>query len=112
MSDQRAERGTRVTPLELFFDLVVVFAITQVTTYLSRNPTWGGLLRGVLLLADFRAVRGRDAPRLGCVDAEDERQHIHAILPRRACSRLRATTYATPVAREAETSHTGASVPV
>jgi low temperature requirement protein LtrA len=50
MDDRPAERGQRVTPLELFFDLVVVFAITQVTTFLSRTPTWGGLLRGVLLL--------------------------------------------------------------
>src|SRR5947207_12600910 len=50
MSDQPAERGQRVTPLELFFDLVVVFAITQVTTFLSHTPTWGGLLRGLLLL--------------------------------------------------------------
>src|SRR5919201_3098215 len=50
MDDQDAERGQRVTPLELFFDLVVVFAITQVTTFLSNNPTWGGLLRGLLLL--------------------------------------------------------------
>jgi low temperature requirement protein LtrA len=51
MGDRQAERGQRVTPLELFFDLVVVFAITQVTTFLSRNPTWGGLLRGLLLLS-------------------------------------------------------------
>jgi len=50
MSDEGAERG-RVTPLELFFDLVVVFAITQVTSSLSRDPTWGGLLRGLLLLS-------------------------------------------------------------
>src|SRR5256885_8883993 len=50
MDDRQAERGHRVTPLELFFDLVVVFAITQVTTFLSRSPTWGGLLRGALLL--------------------------------------------------------------
>src|SRR5207249_4284201 len=50
MGDRQAERGHRVTPLELFFDLVVVFAITQVTTFLSRSPTWGGLLRGTLLL--------------------------------------------------------------
>ena len=50
MGDRQAERGHRVTPLELFFDLVVVFAITQVTTFLSRSPTWGGLLRGALLL--------------------------------------------------------------
>ncbi len=51
MGDRQTERGQRVTPLELFFDLVVVFAITQVTTFLSRNPTWGGLLRGLLLLS-------------------------------------------------------------
>src|SRR5438034_10280447 len=50
MDDQRAESAHRVTPLELFFDLVVVFAITQVTTFLSHDPTWGGLLRGMLLL--------------------------------------------------------------
>jgi len=50
MDDRRAEREQRVTPLELFFDLVFVFAITQVTSFLSRNPTWGGLLRALLLL--------------------------------------------------------------
>jgi low temperature requirement protein LtrA len=49
MDDQAVERG-RVTPLELFFDLVVVFAITQVTGFLSDDPTWGGLLRGLMLL--------------------------------------------------------------
>jgi low temperature requirement protein LtrA len=49
MSDQPPERG-RVTPLELFFDLVFVFAITQVTTFLSHEPTWEGLLRAVLLI--------------------------------------------------------------
>jgi low temperature requirement protein LtrA len=50
MSDPHVDQGQRVTPLELFFDLVVVFAITQVTGYLSEDPTWGGLLRGMLLL--------------------------------------------------------------
>jgi low temperature requirement protein LtrA len=50
MDDRQAEREQRVTPLELFFDLVVVFAITQVTSFLSRSPTWGGLLRAMLLL--------------------------------------------------------------
>jgi low temperature requirement protein LtrA len=29
----------RVTPLELFFDLVFVFAITQVTDFLAANET-------------------------------------------------------------------------
>jgi low temperature requirement protein LtrA len=41
----------RVTPLELFFDLVFVFAITQVTSLLADDPTWGGVLRGTLVLA-------------------------------------------------------------
>jgi low temperature requirement protein LtrA len=41
----------RVTPLELFFDLVFVFAMTQVTSLLVDDPTWGGVLRGMLVLA-------------------------------------------------------------
>jgi low temperature requirement protein LtrA len=50
MADRQAERGQRVTFLELFFDLVVVFAITQVTSLMAHSPTWGGVLRGLLLL--------------------------------------------------------------
>jgi low temperature requirement protein LtrA len=45
------QREQRVTPLELFFDLVFVFAITQVTGFMSADPTWGGLGRGLLVLA-------------------------------------------------------------
>ena len=40
-----------VTPLELFFDLVFVFAMTQVTVLLADDPTWAGVLRGMLVLA-------------------------------------------------------------
>jgi low temperature requirement protein LtrA len=40
-----------VTPLELFFDLVFVFAITQVTELLLDDPTWHGVGRAVLVLA-------------------------------------------------------------
>ncbi len=50
-SGQHVEREQRVTPLELFFDLVFVFAFTQVTTVLSDDPTWGGLGHGLLILA-------------------------------------------------------------
>jgi low temperature requirement protein LtrA len=50
MDDRAVEGAQRVTPLELFFDLVFVFAITQVTGFLADNPTWGGLLRGLMLL--------------------------------------------------------------
>ena len=41
----------RVTPRELFFDLVFVFAITQVATLLSGDPTFSGIGHGVLVLA-------------------------------------------------------------
>jgi low temperature requirement protein LtrA len=40
----------RVSTLELFFDLVFVFTITQLTTVLTDDPTPRGLLRSVLLL--------------------------------------------------------------
>ena len=40
-----------VTPLELFFDLVFVFSITQVTALLTHDPSWHGVIRGALALA-------------------------------------------------------------
>jgi len=46
-----AQREQRVTPLELFFDLVFVYAITQVTQLMSHDPTWQGVGRGLLVLA-------------------------------------------------------------
>lgn len=42
--------GERVTPLELFFDLVFVLAITQCTALMSHNQTWEGLIQGLLVL--------------------------------------------------------------
>jgi low temperature requirement protein LtrA len=50
MEAATAEREQRVTPLELFFDLVFVFGLTQVTSLLADDPTWGGLVRGLLVL--------------------------------------------------------------
>jgi len=40
-----------VSPLELFFDLVFVFALTQVTAFLAADPTFGQLARGLVMLA-------------------------------------------------------------
>src|SRR3712207_4711798 len=40
----------RVTPLELFFDLVFVFALTQVTGFLADHLTWTGMVQGAALL--------------------------------------------------------------
>jgi low temperature requirement protein LtrA len=42
--------GERVTPLELFFDLVFVLAITQCTALMAHHPTWSGLVQGLLVL--------------------------------------------------------------
>jgi low temperature requirement protein LtrA len=42
--------GERVTPLELFFDLVFVLALTQCTALMSHHPTWSGLAQGLLVL--------------------------------------------------------------
>jgi low temperature requirement protein LtrA len=52
-AERELERGDehQVTPLELFFDLVFVFAITQITSLLADDPTGGGVLRGMLVLA-------------------------------------------------------------
>jgi low temperature requirement protein LtrA len=56
LSDQggvpRARIGgeQRVTPIELFFDLVFVFALTQVTGFLVHHLTWLGILQAAALL--------------------------------------------------------------
>jgi low temperature requirement protein LtrA len=40
-----------VLPLELFFDLVFVLALTQCTALMVEHPTWEGLGQGLLVLA-------------------------------------------------------------
>jgi low temperature requirement protein LtrA len=47
---QADQTEKRVAPLELFFDLVFVFAVTQVTQLMSHHPTWEGLGQGMLVL--------------------------------------------------------------
>src|SRR5437016_5811597 len=74
--------GERVTPLELFFDLVFVLAITQCTALMFHQPTWQGLaqvgLWVVALLVDmggpfllgaegWRLVPGHFAERHGLI---------------------------------------------
>ncbi|HEY2636493.1 MAG TPA: low temperature requirement protein A [Solirubrobacteraceae bacterium] len=41
----------RTAPVELLWDLVFVFAVTQVTTLLAHDLTWGGFGRAMLVLA-------------------------------------------------------------
>ena len=45
----RAEGGQAVAFVELFFDLVFVFAVTQITVLTAHDLTPGGILRSILL---------------------------------------------------------------
>jgi low temperature requirement protein LtrA len=60
-----------VTPRELFFDLVFVFAFTQVTTLLTDDPTFAGVGRGVLVLAALWWPWTAYAWLMNTVDPED-----------------------------------------
>lgn len=43
--------GAKVTPVELFLDLVFVYGFTQVTGFMARDLTWSGIARGMVILA-------------------------------------------------------------
>lgn len=47
-----ANTGERVSSLELFFDLVFVFTITQLTSLLARDPTLTGLIQTALIFGN------------------------------------------------------------
>jgi low temperature requirement protein LtrA len=66
----------RVTPLELFFDLVFVFAITQVTGFLSADPTWAGLGHGLLLIGALWWAWAAYAWLTNTLDAEEGRVRL------------------------------------
>jgi low temperature requirement protein LtrA len=46
----RGEGEETVKPLELFFDLVFVLALTQCTALMAAQPTWDGLAKGLMVL--------------------------------------------------------------
>ena len=73
MSEQAFEVEHRITPLELFFDLVFVFAFTQVTTLLLHDPTWAGLGHGLLILAALWWAWASYAWLTNSFDAGDDR---------------------------------------
>ena len=61
----------RVGPLELFFDLVFVFALTQVTALMADDPTWSGLGEGMLVLAVLWWAWGAYAWLTNYINAEE-----------------------------------------
>jgi low temperature requirement protein LtrA len=66
----------RVAPLELFFDLVFVFAITQVTALMSDHPTWTGLGQGMLVLSALWWAWAAYAWLTNYVAAEEDRERL------------------------------------
>jgi low temperature requirement protein LtrA len=50
MTTVERESSVRVSTLELFFDLVFVFTITQLTAVLAAEPTWAGAARTFMVL--------------------------------------------------------------
>ena len=53
---------SRVTPLELFFDLVFVLALTQCTALMADEPTWEGLGQGAARARRCCGGRGAATP--------------------------------------------------
>jgi low temperature requirement protein LtrA len=47
---QNTSEDQSVTTLELFFDLVFVFALTQITALMAHDLSWHGVVHGVLLI--------------------------------------------------------------
>jgi low temperature requirement protein LtrA len=66
----------RVAPLELFFDLVFVFAITQVTALMAADPHWDGLGRGLLVLAAMWWAWAAYAWLTNYIAAEEDRERL------------------------------------
>ncbi|MEF2277471.1 low temperature requirement protein A [Deinococcus sp. YIM 134068] len=77
-----AARRFEVTPLELFFDLVFVFAVSQLSHHLLENLSWRGATETlVLLLAVYRtwSTTSWDAAMLG-VGRPDARGLLLAVM--------------------------------
>ncbi len=77
-----------VTPLELFFDLVFVLALTQCTQLMADSPTWTGLAKGLLVLGIARHGASRSCA-TACATAWCRRRgpasvHLVGRSPRRA----------------------------
>ena len=66
----------RVAPLELFFDLVFVFALTQVTALMSADPSWDALGRGMLILSALWWAWAAYAWLTNYVAAEEDRERL------------------------------------
>jgi low temperature requirement protein LtrA len=72
----RLRLDERVSPLELFFDLVFVFALTQVTALMAEEPTWEGVAKGMLVLAALWWAWGAYAWLTNYINADEGRERL------------------------------------
>ena len=76
MSETATEPGVRVSTLELFFDLVFVFTVTQLTAALAARLTVPGALRTMLLLGVILWMYGGYAWLTNAVAPTDEWRRV------------------------------------
>jgi low temperature requirement protein LtrA len=73
---RRVRLDERVSPLELFFDLVFVFALTQVTALMADEPTWEGVGKGMLVLAALWWAWGAYAWLTNYINTDEARERL------------------------------------
>jgi low temperature requirement protein LtrA len=70
----------RVTPLELFFDLVFVFAMTRVTALMAHDLSWTSIGQGLLVLAALWWGWGAYGWLTNHVSGDDDRARVVVIV--------------------------------
>ena len=96
---QPESRSTKsAQPLELFFDLVFVFAITEVTGFVPTTPTGRCSFQGIAILAALWFRRG--VLRAGSANHASDQGRARTVCCRRSarCSSLRRRPFRTPSA--------------
>jgi low temperature requirement protein LtrA len=73
---RRVRLDERASPLELFFDLVFVFALTQVTSLMADETTWEGVLKGMLVLTALWWAWGAYAWLTNYVNTDETRERL------------------------------------
>jgi low temperature requirement protein LtrA len=75
-----AEAGDRVSTLELFFDLVFVFTITQIALIIEHEPSWSAVAQAVLELLVIYWLYGGFAWLTNTLGSSTSRQRVVLLL--------------------------------
>jgi low temperature requirement protein LtrA len=80
VAHQEVTPDSQVSTIELFFDLVFVFTITQLTSLLTREPNIGGLLQGLLIFGNVWWMYGGYAWLTNAVPPRDVITRLYLLL--------------------------------